>query len=75
MPKRRRDTPARCSTRRAIRIALAPGEYLDDDLVGCDVEDAVGTRYGAVERVEHYPSSDMLVVGGADGAAGERDRN
>ena len=47
------------------RIALAANEYLDDDLVGCNVEDASGRRYGSVERVEHYPSSDMLVVGGA----------
>jgi 16S rRNA processing protein RimM len=23
-----------------------------------------GTSYGSVERVEHYPASDMLVVGG-----------
>jgi 16S rRNA processing protein RimM len=45
------------------QIALAAGEYLDDDLVGCDVEDVRGARHGSVERVEHYPSSDMLVVG------------
>ncbi|HZY96373.1 MAG TPA: ribosome maturation factor RimM [Candidatus Cybelea sp.] len=47
------------------RIALAPGEYLDDDLIGCEVQGKDGTPYGAVERVEHYPSSDMLVVDGA----------
>jgi 16S rRNA processing protein RimM len=46
------------------QIALAPGEYLDDDLIGCNVENVRGTHYGAVERVEHYPSSDLLVVGG-----------
>lgn len=46
------------------RITLAPNEYLDDDLVGCSVDDVSGKRYGAVERVEHYPSSDMLVVSG-----------
>lgn len=45
------------------RIPLANGEFLDDDLVGCSVESAEGTGYGVVERVEHYPSSDMLVVG------------
>jgi 16S rRNA processing protein RimM len=43
-------------------IHLSEGEYLDDDLVGCAVQSADGTPYGTVERVEHYPSSDMLVV-------------
>jgi 16S rRNA processing protein RimM len=45
-------------------IALEEGEYLDDDLVGCTVLGPNGTPYGVVERVEHYPSSDMLVVAG-----------
>jgi 16S rRNA processing protein RimM len=39
-------------------------EYLDVDLVGCGVRDTRGKSYGVVERVEHYPSSDMLIVGG-----------
>jgi 16S rRNA processing protein RimM len=47
------------------RIPLGEDEYLDDDLVGCSVEDVHGAPCGAVERVEHYPSSDMLVVGGS----------
>jgi 16S rRNA processing protein RimM len=46
------------------RIALDPGEYLDMDLEGCRVYGRDGTDYGAVEAVEHYPSSDMLVVAG-----------
>jgi 16S rRNA processing protein RimM len=46
------------------RIALRPNEYLDDDLVGCAVEDVRAVQYGTVDRVEHYPSSDMLVIGG-----------
>ena len=46
------------------RIALAANEYLDDDLVGCNVDDVSGKRYGAVERVEHFPSNDLLVVDG-----------
>lgn len=45
-------------------LAVNPGEYLDADLIGCAVENRDGTHYGAVERVEHYPASDMLVVGG-----------
>ena len=45
-------------------IALAKDEYLDEDLVGCEVCSNEGKRYGKVERVEHYPSSDMLVVAG-----------
>jgi 16S rRNA processing protein RimM len=44
-------------------IALEAGEYLDADLVGCRVHGADGTDYGSVQAVEHYPASDMLVVG------------
>jgi 16S rRNA processing protein RimM len=46
------------------RIELQPEEYLAEDLVGCSVAGVDGSQYGAVERVEHYPASDMLVVGG-----------
>jgi 16S rRNA processing protein RimM len=45
-------------------LDVEPGEYLDVDLVGCAVVSANGKSYGSVERVEHYPASDMLVVGG-----------
>ncbi|HTX57084.1 MAG TPA: ribosome maturation factor RimM [Candidatus Acidoferrales bacterium] len=50
----------------APREALDVGadEYLDVDLVGCSVIAHDGSRYGSVERVEHYPASDMLVVNG-----------
>ncbi|MGB6517918.1 MAG: ribosome maturation factor RimM [Candidatus Cybelea sp.] len=48
-----------------IAIALSDGEYLDEDLAGCTVFGTDGRAYGSVDRVEHYPSSDMLVVGGA----------
>jgi 16S rRNA processing protein RimM len=46
------------------RVTLDPGEFFDDDLVGCTVRGIDGTRYGEVERVEHYPASDMLIVAG-----------
>jgi 16S rRNA processing protein RimM len=46
------------------QISLAANEYLDDDLAGCEVWNRDGVSYGIVERVEHYPSSDMLVVNG-----------
>lgn len=46
------------------RIELQPGEYLDADLVGCELFDPSGKNLGAVTRIEHYPSSDMLVVRG-----------
>jgi 16S rRNA processing protein RimM len=46
------------------RITLEPGEHLDRDLEGCMLYDESGRRLGAVTRVEHYPSSDMLVVNG-----------
>lgn len=45
-------------------VELSPGEYLDADLAGCAVVGAGGEAYGTVERVEHYPANDMLVVGG-----------
>ena len=45
-------------------VLLEAGEYFDDDLVGCAVLAASGTEYGFVERVEHFPASDMLVIGG-----------
>lgn len=48
----------------ASRIELEPGEYLDRDLVGCELYDAGGNALGSVERLEHYPSSDMLIVRG-----------
>jgi len=45
-------------------LTLRPGEYLDDDLVGCSVAGKNGIAYGEVTRVEHYPASDMLIVNG-----------
>lgn len=45
-------------------IELQPGEFLDADLAGCEVCGLDGTAYGSVERVLHYPASDMLVVNG-----------
>lgn len=46
-------------------ISLNSGEYLDDDLIGCELRGTDGASYGVVDRVEHYPASDMLVVKGA----------
>lgn len=46
------------------RIELERGEYLDVDLVGCALVDSSGKMLGTVARVEHYPSSDMLIVNG-----------
>ena len=46
------------------RIELASDEYLDEDLVGLQLRGVDGRTYGKIERVEHWPSSDMLVVGG-----------
>lgn len=45
-------------------IELEQGEYLDVDLIGCELVDPSGKNLGAVSAVEHYPSSDMLVVNG-----------
>jgi 16S rRNA processing protein RimM len=46
------------------RIELEPEEYLDADLVGCEVVGPDGRRYGTVESIAHYPASDMLMVDG-----------
>jgi 16S rRNA processing protein RimM len=45
------------------RIRLDSNEFFDADLAGCEVRDS-GVPVGRVERVEHFPASDMLVVGG-----------
>lgn len=45
-------------------VPLESGEFLDVDLLGCEVSGIEGRSYGVVERVEHYPASDMLVIGG-----------
>jgi 16S rRNA processing protein RimM len=46
------------------RIELESGEYLDVDLVGCMLYDPQEKMLGMVSAVQHYPSSDMLVVNG-----------
>lgn len=46
------------------RLDVSADEYLDIDLAGCEVFATGGKRYGAVERVEHYPLNDMLIVDG-----------
>jgi 16S rRNA processing protein RimM len=46
------------------RIVLERGEYLDRDLVDCVLCDSEGNALGTVSAVEHYPSSDMLIVNG-----------
>ena len=45
-------------------IVLDEGEFFDEDLAGCSVRGLDGREYGSVERVEHYPASDMLIVAG-----------
>jgi 16S rRNA processing protein RimM len=45
-------------------IPLASGEFLDEDLVGCTVVAKDGSNCGRVDRIEHYPASDMLVAAG-----------
>lgn len=45
------------------RISLERNEFFDADLAGCSLYDG-GGLLGVVERVEHYPASDMLVVRG-----------
>lgn len=46
------------------QLDVADDEYLDDDLIGCELFDAAGNAIGRATGVEHYPSSDMLIVNG-----------
>lgn len=48
---------------RAEQIELEANEYLDRDLIGCELIDGTGASLGAVSAVQHHPTSDMLVVG------------
>jgi len=44
-------------------VRLAPNEYFDEDLVGCElVQD--GRRVGVVAAVRHYPAQDVLELEG-----------
>lgn len=49
---------------RRDEIQLGEGEYLDRELIGCALVDAAGSTLGVVQAVEHFPTSDMLVVKG-----------
>jgi 16S rRNA processing protein RimM len=40
-------------------IALGPGEYYDEDLIGCSIVEA-GRALGNVRAVRHYPAQDVL---------------
>ncbi len=44
-------------------VNLAPGEYLDADLIGLQLVDGAGAPLGEVVGVEHFPAQDCLVVG------------
>lgn len=46
------------------KLEVNEGEHFDVDLIGCAVEGVDGKAYGTVDAVEHYPASDMLIVGG-----------
>jgi 16S rRNA processing protein RimM len=47
----------------AGEIKLAPGEFLDAELVGMRLVDATGQELGLVVAVQHFPAQDCLVVG------------
>lgn len=39
-----------------------PEEYYDRQLIGLEIRNAAGTRIGEIDRVEHLPVQDLLVV-------------
>ncbi|MEU4561657.1 ribosome maturation factor RimM [Actinoplanes sp. NPDC023936] len=44
-----------------------PEEFHDHQLIGLRVESADGTLHGTVSRIDHAPSSDLIVLKKADG--------
>lgn len=44
-----------------------PEEYFDHQLIGLTVVGTDGERIGVVERIDHAPAADLLVVGRPDG--------
>ena len=44
-----------------------PDEFLDHQLIGLRVESADGTLHGTVDRIDHAPASDMIVLRKAGG--------
>jgi len=49
----------------AEALPLADNEYLDADLVGLAIVDEAGASLGTVERIEHYPAQDCIVLRGS----------
>jgi len=47
-----------------------PEEFHDHQLVGLQVVDTAGVTIGVIQRVEHAPASDLLVVPLTDGRTG-----
>ncbi len=43
-------------------IPLGPGEFLDRDLIDCELVDPAGRVLGRVVDVQHFPAQDCLVV-------------
>ena len=44
-----------------------PDEFHDHQLIGLRVESADGVAYGTVSRIDHAPSSDLIVLAKTDG--------
>ncbi len=62
-PEAVRDFNGREVFAEASEIVLAPGEYLDADLVGLRLIDATQNELGTVVGVAHFPAQDCLIVG------------
>jgi len=43
-------------------IPLEDGEYLDRDLIDCELVDPEGRKLGRVVDVQHFPAQDCLVI-------------
>ncbi|HEX6685878.1 MAG TPA: ribosome maturation factor RimM [Candidatus Limnocylindrales bacterium] len=54
----------------SIEAPADPEEFHDHQLVGLEVVDMQGVSLGSIQRVEHAPASDLLVVALADGRTG-----
>ncbi|WP_433066350.1 ribosome maturation factor RimM [Dactylosporangium sp. CS-033363] len=59
-----------CVDSAAIPASDDPDEFNDHELIGLDVVDAAGEKVGELQRIDHAPAHDLLVVRLADGRTG-----
>jgi 16S rRNA processing protein RimM len=59
-----------CVDSATIPASDDPDEFNDHELIGLDVVDAAGEKLGELQRIDHAPAHDLLVVRLTDGRTG-----